>query len=79
MVDCSILTQKVLLQMEFNFWKCETENFDSCEKFLKGYRVADVCPFLSKKNQFWSTFLEKIEPQITCPVKPVSNLKLKSF
>jgi hypothetical protein len=41
----------------------------TCEKFST-LRIRDACKLINDKNAFYSAALEKISPQIKCPIKP---------
>ncbi|XP_066158771.1 uncharacterized protein [Euwallacea fornicatus] len=69
-IRITVLKEVTHFGMEFNLWKCGSESWDSCEYFLRGYKINDMCPYLPKKHQFWSTFVQSIAPPLLCPIKP---------
>ncbi|XP_069698837.1 uncharacterized protein [Periplaneta americana] len=57
-------------ELKFRLKKCKSkENTKSCEDFFK-FDVDKVCEKLPKKGQIWSGFVEKMELNTKCPIKP---------
>ncbi|KAL3276390.1 hypothetical protein HHI36_011774 [Cryptolaemus montrouzieri] len=51
-------------------WKCDLLGApDSCEYFIKDFRLSKLCEKIPEKNQAWTTFVEAFDPKLTCPIK----------
>ncbi|KAK9874827.1 hypothetical protein WA026_005636 [Henosepilachna vigintioctopunctata] len=71
----------VNLDASLTLVKCDLAGTpDSCEIYVKDFKVKNLCEKVGMKNQLWSTAIDSIKPPFHCPIEPDNyelNLKRK--
>ncbi|KAK9874825.1 hypothetical protein WA026_005634 [Henosepilachna vigintioctopunctata] len=53
--------------------KCDSQGTpESCEYIVKNLKFTKICEKMTMKNQFWSSFVDGVKPQLECPLKPAT-------
>jgi hypothetical protein len=56
-------------EMNLELFKCSLD-MKSCERYVTPPPIPEICEKLLKKDEFYSSILQAIEPRFVCPVKP---------
>ncbi|KAK9884401.1 hypothetical protein WA026_007245 [Henosepilachna vigintioctopunctata] len=59
------------LWSQFDLYKCNLNGLpDTCEYYMKDFKVMNICDSIGRKGQLWSNFVDGIQPRMRCPIKP---------